>query len=192
MPLRNDFVPLGVSSQSSSAAPSLFCPYAQNPVPSSVLLLSDPQRGLRDDWQVPSSSSRRGEVWHFMRGRKRQVWETCLGLFSPAPPSLLYAADYMTSLPKHLLGHLWWPAFHFVVSLLFFWHTHVWVSYELRLNARTHSLGCLWSIFQAVLGQRKLSSWQVFLTRCRQTWCTPSQIQHPPEGMAVEDFSSLQ
>lgn len=55
--------------------------------------------------------------------------------------------------------------------------------YEQNMNARTHSIRYPWFIFQVVLGQRKQSSWQVFLMHCRQTWCTPSQIQHLPEGM---------
>lgn len=53
-------------------------------------------------------------------------------------------------------------------------------------NSCFHTSMYLWLIFQAVPGLRKQSSWQVFLTRCRQTWCTLSQIQHLREGMTFQ------
>ena len=53
--VRAVFGPLDVSGESLYGAS---CPYIQYSVTSSVLQLSKPLRGLQDDWQVPSSSSR--------------------------------------------------------------------------------------------------------------------------------------
>lgn len=56
-----------------------------------------------------------------------------------------------------------------------------WFCIHCMISKLAHSSSYL--VFQAVPVQRKLNFWQVFLMRCRQTWFTPSQIQHLPESM---------
>lgn len=150
--------------------------------------LSKPLRGLLNDWQVSSPSSRWGSdtLWEGLKDN----CDRCLsGVFFH--PLLSYAQKphclLHDVLPQTFIGPPMTATFHIRIlltrgiSFCVCCDPRTWFCIHCMISKLAHSSSYL--VFQAVPVQRKLNFWQVFLMRCRQTWFTPSQIQHLPESM---------
>lgn len=128
-------------------------------------------------------------------GEERQPRESCLSLYSQlslllklrclhdVPPQTFIRPPKMVTF--HIIAVLLNGEEFFSICVQYVHFSSIWAAFEINCSFR-----CACFNFQVVLGQRKQSSWQVFLTRCRQIWCMPSQIQPLLEGkLSIHTFS---
>lgn len=163
---------------------------------SSVQQLSEASQMIGRYLLPPPDEERCDTLW---RGGETNARVTSQFIFPAVFTLETYAACYMLPPPRTFIRPPKMATFHTIEVLLTgcknisstFYALFFKLSCISEKFERGFSFQCPWFNFQVVLGQRKQSFWQVFLTRCRQIWCMLSQIQPLLEGKLSSHTASV-